>query len=428
MADRKLKCALVGAGMFGGDVHLRAFADLQRFGLAGFLARLGLDAYSRPLADVEFELVAVATRSAGSAARAADTFAELTGSRPGTFSGDAPWNEILAAHPDLGVLAVATPDHLHTAPVLAAVEAGCDVVVEKPMCLETAEADRVVEAANRCGRVVCVDMHKRYDPDHMRIRSDLRERIGEPLYGTAILEEPLEVSTSTFKWAEQSDPFTYVGPHWTDLFHHYYGAKPLGLTAVGQKRRLVRDGINAYDAVQVRVDWDNGMSIYFQNNWINPPDFEGPVNQGHEIVGADGKVESDQQYRGFRYWYAGGGSRTSNNHFTRDVPRPTSGPAYVGYGTDSIHAGVLAACRLRFLGESLADVKGSYPTPEEGRITVAIVHAARLVRDRNFAYQQQGKAPAVSAGFGAEGITIIDPYRVNEGSEAVFERIYREPI
>lgn len=425
---QKIKIGLIGAGMFGGDVHLRAFADVQRYGLSGFLARLGLDQYSRPLAGVEFELAAVATRSERSAARAADSFAQITGHRPETFHGDEPWNDVLARHPDLDILAVATPDNLHCAPVLAGIAAGCHIVVEKPMCLDMEEADQIVAAANAAGRVVCVDMHKRFDPDHLRIRHDIRHRIGEPLYGTAVLEEPLEVSTSTFKWAEQSDPFSYVGPHWTDLFHHYYGAKPVGLTAVGQKKRLVRDGINAYDAVQVRVDWDNGMSIYFQNNWINPPDFEGPVNQGHEIVGADGKVESDQQYRGFRFWYAGGGSRTSNNHFTRDVPRPDGTASYVGYGTDSIHVGLLAACRVKLLGESLEDVKPSYPTPEEGRITVAIVHAARLVRDRNFAYQQAGKAPAVSASFGPDGITILDPYRAHEGPEAVMERIYSKPI
>jgi len=428
MAQRTMKIALIGAGMFGGDVHLRAFADVERAGLSGFLARLGQEEFSRPLADVEFDLVAVATRSERSAVRAANEFARLTGRRPAPFFGASPWSDVLAANPDLDVVAVATPDHLHTEPTLAALEANCHVIVEKPMCLDTHEADRIIETANARGRVVCVDMHKRFDPDHMRIRHDIRHRIGEPLYGTAILEEPLEVSTSTFQWAEQSDPFSYVGPHWTDLFHYYYGAKPVGLTAVGQKKRLVRDGINAYDAVQVRVDWDNGMSITFQNNWINPADFEGNVNQGHEIVGTDGKVESDQQYRGFRFWYAGGGSRTSNNHFTRDVPRRDGSAAYIGYGTDSIHVGLLAACRIKFLGATLEEVKPTFPTPEEGRVTVAIVHAARIVRDRNFAYQQQGKAPAVSAGFGPEGITIIDPYRAQEGPSAVFERIYAKPI
>src|SRR5690606_41868164 len=77
-----------------------------------------------------------------------------------------------------------------------------------------------------------------YDPDHLRIYNDIKNKIGAPLYGRAILEEPLEVSTSTFKWAEQSDPFSYVGPHWTDLFYHYYGAKPIGLTADRKSTRL----------------------------------------------------------------------------------------------------------------------------------------------------------------------------------------------
>src|SRR5437870_604113 len=118
-----MKIALVGAGMFGGDVHLRAFADLQRSGLAGFLGRLGLEEYSRPLAGVEFDLAAVATRSERSANRAADDYARWTGRRPQTLHGETPWQDILAAHPDLDILAVATPDHLHTEPVLAALEA-----------------------------------------------------------------------------------------------------------------------------------------------------------------------------------------------------------------------------------------------------------------------------------------------------------------
>src|SRR3954469_17900657 len=80
MPDRSMKIALVGAGMFGGDVHLRAFADLQRSGLAPFLGRLGLDEYSRPLADVRFELVAVGTRSEASANRAVAEYQRLLGS------------------------------------------------------------------------------------------------------------------------------------------------------------------------------------------------------------------------------------------------------------------------------------------------------------------------------------------------------------
>jgi predicted dehydrogenase len=423
-----LKIALVGAGMFGGDVHLRAYADLQRHGIAGQLTRVGLDAWTRELAPVQFELAAVATRSAASAQRAADTFRQLTGAIPRTYSGEAPWREILRDCPDLDVLAVATPDHLHTPVILAALERGAHVITEKPMCLSIHEADQIIAKAREKALVVGVDMHKRYDPDHLRIREDIRRRIGTPLYGTAYLEEPLQVSASTFKWAAQSDPFSYVGPHWTDLIYSYYRAKPVSLTAVGQKKRLVREGIDAYDAVQVRVDFENGMSISFHNNWITPPDFEGPVNQGHEIVGTEGKVESDQQYRGLRWWHAGGGSRTSNNHFTRDVTRPDGSQGYVGYGVDSLVSCLVAIARVRLGGQSREAVAGAYPTAEEARITVAIVDAAARVRDLNFNYLREGKGAPVTARFGPDGITIIDPLRAGEGPAAVFQQIYACPI
>ncbi len=427
MSDsNKIKIALVGAGMFGGDVHLRTYADLNRFGISSQLARLGLDQHARDFARLKFELVAIATRSPASAQRTAAAFNEWTGALPQIYAGETPWLDILRDFPDLDVMAVATPDNLHTPVILAALKAGVHVITEKPMCLDTAEADQIIELARKKDRIVAVDMHKRYDPDHLRVRNDIAKRIGEPLYGTAYLEEPLEVSTSTFKWVEQSDPFSYVGPHWVDLIYHYYKSKPVSLTAVGQKKRLVRDGINAYDAVQVRVDFANGMSINFHNNWITPSDFEGPVNQGHEIVGADGKVESDQQYRGFRWWNKGGGSRTSNNHFTRDVKRPDGSQAYVGYGVDSIIAGLVAICRMKFLHESRDTVAGIYPTAEDARITVAIVHAARIVRDLNFKYLNEGKGSPVTARFGDDGITLVDPNRNSDGN--VFQRIYEHAI
>lgn len=423
-----IQIALVGAGMFGGDVHLRAYADLQRFGIAGQLARVGLDKFSRDLAPVKFDLVAVATRSEKSAQRSAAAFKDWTGHEPKAYCGDEPWHDILRDFPDLDVLAVATPDHLHTAPILAALAKGVHVLTEKPMCLSIQEADEIIDAAKAANCIVAVDMHKRYDPDHLRIRDDIQNRIGAPLYGTAYLEEPLEVSTSTFKWVESSDPFSYVGPHWTDLIWSYYRSKPVSLSAVGQKKRLVRDGINAYDAVQVRVEFDNGMSINFHNNWITPADFEGPVNQGHEIVGADGKVESDQQYRGFRWWNQGGGSRTSNNHFTRDVTRPDGSKGYIGYGVDSLTVGLVAVSRVKFAGESRDAVAELYPTAEEARITCALVDAAAIVRDRNFKYLGEGKGAPVTARFGADGITIVDPCRLAEGADAVFERIYTRPL
>jgi predicted dehydrogenase len=424
--SNEIRIALIGAGMFGGDVHLRAYADLQRHGIASQLGRIGLDAWTRDLAAIRFSLAAVATRTERSALKTQAEFRTLTGHQPLIFWGETPWVDVLRQVPDIDVVAVATPDHLHTEVILAALHGGCHVITEKPMCLDIAEADQIVELAAARQRIVAVDMHKRYDPDHLRIKRDIVHRIGEPLYGSAYLEEPLEVSTSTFKWVEQSDPFSYVGPHWVDLIYDYYRSKPVALTAVGQKQRLKRDGIDAYDAVQVRVDFANGMSIHFFNNWITPADFEGPVNQGHEIVGTDGKVESDQQYRGFRWWNQGGGSRTANNHFTREVVRPDGSVAYVGYGVDSLIAGLAAICRAKYFGAGPEVLKGVYPDAEDARIIAAVVHAAKIVRDLNYKYLREGKGAPVTARFGQDGITIIDPCANTPGS--IHQNIYTRPI
>nr|HRD05151.1 gfo/Idh/MocA family oxidoreductase [Verrucomicrobiota bacterium] len=67
-----------------------------------------------------------------------------------------------------------------------------------------------------------------------------------------------------------------------------------------------------------------------------------------------------------------------------------------------------------------------YPTAEEARITVAIVHAARLVRNLNFKYLRTGKGAPVTAHFGRRGITIVDPYRA--GGRKGFQRVYSKPI
>ena len=175
--EGSIRIALIGAGMFGGDVHARAYGDLQRAGIAPQLGRIGLDSWARDFATIKFELVAVATRSEKSALRAQENYHSCTGERPRTYWGAEPWKKVLRDFPGLDVLAVATPDNLHTEVILAGLNAGAHVLTEKPMCLEIGEADQIIELAEKKKRIVAVDTHKRYDPDHLRVRDDIRRRI-----------------------------------------------------------------------------------------------------------------------------------------------------------------------------------------------------------------------------------------------------------
>ena len=84
---------------------------------------------------------------------------------------------------------------------------------------------------------------------------------------------------------------------------------------------------------------------------------------------------------------------------------------------------MVAISRVKFAGASRDDVAHLYPTAEEARITCAIVDAAAKVRDLNFQYMQEGKGATVTARFGEDGITIIDP-----NSPQVFQSIYGKPL
>jgi predicted dehydrogenase len=414
--------ALLGGGMFGGDVVLRSLEDLERCGLSPYLGRIGLDHRARLLAPVEFRLVAIGTRTEASASRLAREYAaKVPGAAPVPHHGERPWEEILARH-RIEVLVIATPDHLHHEPAVRALERGVHLLVEKPLTLRLAEADDVLRLAKAKGLVAGVDMHKRFDPCHRFLFTELRPRIGELLYGRAVLEEPLAVATEVFQWAVRSNPFSYVGVHWVDLFGHYLELKPASLHAVGQKKLLARwdrEGgarpIDAFDAMQVAVDYQGGFRAYYVNNWVNPREFEGHVNQEMELTGTRGKIEFDQQYRGLRATIAGWGSKTFNPHFTADVARvgASAPPAYDGYGKDSIVL-VLERAAEAILGiASREELAGTYPDVESARPTVAIIEAAAEVARRNSERLEAGQGTPVTARFTESGIEIVDPVAGN---------------
>ena len=89
---------------------------------------------------------------------------------------------------------------------------------------------------------------------------------------------------------------------------------------------------------------------------------------------------------------------------------------------DSLTVGLAAICRVKFFGATRASLAELYPTAEEARITVAIVHAARIVRDLNFKYLRAGKGAPVTARFGRDGITIVDPLRAGKGKGKIYQR------
>lgn len=77
----------------------------------------------------------------------------------------------LLGHVRPDVVHVLTPPAAHRQPTLHAIEAGCHVLVEKPMAITTAQAEEMVDAARAAGRQLCVAHNFLFEPGVLRARA-----------------------------------------------------------------------------------------------------------------------------------------------------------------------------------------------------------------------------------------------------------------
>ena len=85
---------------------------------------------------------------------------QVSKKRPRTYSN----YEDLLAEKDLDIVIIGTPDQWHALPMIAAVESGADVYVEKPTGVDVMESKAMWDAARRTGRVVQVGTQRRSTP------------------------------------------------------------------------------------------------------------------------------------------------------------------------------------------------------------------------------------------------------------------------
>jgi predicted dehydrogenase len=94
----------------------------------------------------------------------------------------------LLARTDLDLVAICGPSALHAQQAIAALRAGSNVVVEKPLALTVADAEAVVATARETGRLVSVVSQRRLEPQHQYLKARLAAGdLGRPVLGEAFL-------------------------------------------------------------------------------------------------------------------------------------------------------------------------------------------------------------------------------------------------
>jgi len=246
-------------------------------------------------------LAAIACAGADSAAVARADFPEVP-----VFQGYRP----LLERADLDAVDIVVPNHRHAEIGVAALEAGKDVLLEKPMALTATECDRLVEAATRHGRVLTIGHELRLSAQWGRVKAILDQgEIGEPLYAlVSLFRFPYRQGSGGWRYAaEQVGSWTLEEPvHFFDLLMWYFeqAGDPTSVLAVGSAKDR---GPGMQDNFSAVIRWPGGLHGLVTHTLGG---FE--HHQVLEVVGREGSL---------RTWWSGAMDRTLHPTFELKVQR-----------------------------------------------------------------------------------------------------------
>ena len=232
-ATGTLGVGVIGYGPHGGMGFLHGTASNETAGL-GFVAAVDTDAQRRKTAENEFAGIATYSRV-----------------------------DDLLDDDAVDIVVVATPPSSHAALAGQVLAAGRHVVVEKPLCLTTVEADALLAAARDNDRFLTVHQNRRWDPDFLA----LRRAIDTGLVGNVF---NIETFVGSFEhpcraWhseASVSGGAIYDwGSHHIDWILQLFGDDPA--TVVTSRHKRVWHDVTNDDQVRVRLGWDDGREAEF---------------------------------------------------------------------------------------------------------------------------------------------------------------------
>ena len=190
---------------------------------------------------------------------------------------------------EVDAVALATPHPLHKEMAISAMEAGKDVLVEKPLSVTVSEADEMVKASQETKRKLGVVFQYRTITRNKTIKKLIPE-LGE-IYRTISVSTGMRAMSyyrsapwrGTWK-SEGGGVLINQAPHQLDIFQWFVGMpkRVLGWT------RTLRHDISVEDLASALFEYENGAVGYLHANVI-----DAPGRSLVEVCGNKGSLISD---------------------------------------------------------------------------------------------------------------------------------------
>lgn len=160
------------------------------------------------------------------------------------------------------LVAIATESGKHAGIALDCIEAGCNLIIEKPIALSLEDADHIITKADEKGVKVCACHQNRFNKSIRKIRDAVeKQRFGKMFYGTAHIRwcrdfEYYHRAPWRGTWEQDGGALMNQCIHNIDLLRWMMGDEIIEV--VGMTDRLNHDYIEAEDLGIALIRFANG--------------------------------------------------------------------------------------------------------------------------------------------------------------------------
>jgi myo-inositol 2-dehydrogenase / D-chiro-inositol 1-dehydrogenase len=208
----------------------------------------------------------------------------------------------LLARPEVTAVMVATDEHLHVGPILAAVECKLPLLIEKPLATTLADSERVLAAIRKSGVDAAVGYTQRFRRRWLTAKEKVRTgQLGEITLVTSRAFMNRLVALDNYQRTDDPSsisPMVISGTHALDIVMWMMEAKrPVEIYARSVDKALgpLCKGIDATAGV---VTFEDGSLYHASISWALPKAWPGAVYSLEVgIVGTEGVLTIDDTHR-----------------------------------------------------------------------------------------------------------------------------------
>jgi predicted dehydrogenase len=166
--------------------------------------------------------------------------------------------EELLGRSEAGLVFLVTPHNLHGPQAIACLKAGRHVVLEKPMCLSTREANSMIRLARQKNLVLTVFHNRRWDGDYVTLRKQVEKGAIGDVFSARCEMASFGMNTKWWRAKRAITGGTMYdwGVHMTDWVLGLIDDKIENVTGFSQKR--VWTDADVEDEVQAFIRFRNG--------------------------------------------------------------------------------------------------------------------------------------------------------------------------